>query len=125
VVVGPNGHLLKSDREGNLNLHIQLLQEEFLDIKRSNAELVEALKRMTVNQYMKPSAKAVEVNLSSGPPKTLSLKTRTRKYCDFRKMEGHTKDYRCSKHAEKRPISKVKCILEEVIKKKKKKKRNR
>jgi len=49
-VVGPDRHALKSYGQGNLYLQIQLLKEELLEIKRSNAEVVDALKRMTVTQ---------------------------------------------------------------------------
>ena len=104
-VVGPDGYLLKSYGEGSLNLQIQLLQEELLEINRSNAELVDALKRMTVSQKIESSAKAIEANPSAGPPTTLSLRSRNRKYCDFCKMEGHTEEYCWRKHAEKRPAS--------------------
>jgi hypothetical protein len=53
-VVGPDG-----------NLQIQLLQEELLEIKRSKAELVDALERMNVSQKIEPSAKAIEANSSA------------------------------------------------------------
>jgi hypothetical protein len=62
-VVGPDGHLLKSYGEGRLKLQIQLIQEEFLEIKRSNAELVDAFKRMAVSQKIESSAKAIEATL--------------------------------------------------------------
>jgi len=75
-VVGPNGHFLQSYGEGSLNLQIQLLQEELLEIKRSNAELVDSLKRMTVSQKIESSANAIEANPSAGPPTTLSLRSR-------------------------------------------------
>ena len=106
-VVGPYGHLLKSYGEGSLNLQIQLLQEELLEIKRSNAELVDALKRMTVRQKIESLSKAIESNPSTGPPTTLSLRSRNRKYCDFCKMEGHTEEYFWRKHPEKHPVSLV------------------
>jgi hypothetical protein len=104
-VVGPDGHLLKSNGEESLNLQIQLLQEELLEIKRSNAELVDAFKRMTVSQKIESSAKAIEANPSAGPPTTLSLRSRNRNYCDFCKMEGHTEEYCWRKHPEKRHVS--------------------
>ena len=85
-VVCPDGLLLKISGDGSLNLKIQLLQEELLEIKRSSAELVDAHKRMTVRQKIKSSAKAIEANPSTGPPTTLSLRSRNRKYCDFCKM---------------------------------------
>lgn len=43
------GGQLKSYEEGSLNLQIQLLKEEVLEIKRSNAELVDDLKRVSVS----------------------------------------------------------------------------
>ena len=70
-VVGPDGHLLESYGEGSLNLQIQLLQGELLEIKRSSAELVDSLKRMTFSQKIESSAKAIEANPSTGPPTTL------------------------------------------------------
>ena len=60
---------------------------------------------MTVSQKIESSAKAIEANPSAGPPTTLSLRSRNRKYCDFCKMEGHTEEYCCRKHLEKRPAS--------------------
>ena len=104
-VVGPDGHLLKSYPEESLNLQIQVLHEELLQIKRSNAELVDALKRMTVRQKIESLSKAIESNPSTGPPTTLSLRSRNRKYCDFCKMEGHIEEYCWRKHPEKRPAS--------------------
>jgi len=89
-VVGPDGHLLKSYEEGSLDLQIQPLQEELLEITRSNAGIVDALKRMTVSQKIEPSAKVIEGNPSVGHPTTLSLRFRNRKYYDFCKMGGHT-----------------------------------
>jgi hypothetical protein len=44
-VVGRDERLLKSYRKGSLNVQIQLLQEELLEIKRSNAELGDAQKK--------------------------------------------------------------------------------
>ena len=106
---------------------------------------------MTVTQKIEPSAEAIEANHSAGPPTTLSLRSRNRKYCDFCKMEGHTEEYcwrkypekrsaslarmsvddtsskiveeiRCNFHEnEKKSPSLVKVILKEVVKKKKKK----
>jgi len=104
-VVGPDGHLLKSYGEGSLNLQIKLLQEELLEIKRSNAELLDALKRMTLSQKIESSATAIEANPSAGPPTTLSLRSRNREYCDFCKMEGHAEKYCWRKHPEKRTAS--------------------
>jgi len=103
-VVGPDGHLLKIYGERKLNLQIELLQEDLLEIKRSNAELVDALKRMTVSQKIESSAKAIELALL-GPPTILSLRSRTRKHCDFCKMKGHTEEYCWRKHPEKRSAS--------------------
>jgi len=104
-VVGPYGHLLKSYGEGSFKLQIQLLQEELLEIKHSNAELVDAFKRTTVSQKIEPSAKAIEAKLSAGPLAALSVRSLNRKYCDFCKMEGHTEEYCLRKHPEKRPAS--------------------
>jgi hypothetical protein len=104
-VVGPYGHLLKSCGEGIFKLQIQVLQEELLEIKRSNAKLVDALKRTTVSQKIDSSAKAIEANPSTGPIYTLSLRSRNRKYCHFCKMEGHAEEYCWRKHPEKRPAS--------------------
>jgi hypothetical protein len=87
-VVSPDGHLLKRNGEGIVNLQIQLLQEEPLEIKRSKAEFVDALKRMIFSQKIESSAKSIEANPSAGPPTTLSLRSQYRKYCDFCKMEG-------------------------------------
>jgi hypothetical protein len=64
-------HLIKSYGEGSLNLQIQLLQEGLLEIKRSNAELVDDFKRMIVSQKIDSSENAIEVNPSAGPPTTL------------------------------------------------------
>ena len=102
-VVCPDGLLLKISGDGSLNLKIQLLQEELLEIKRSSAGLVDAHKRMTVSQKIESSAKAIQANPSTGPPTTLSLRSRNRKYCDFCKMEGHTEEYCWRKHPEKPP----------------------
>jgi len=107
---------------------------------------------MTVTQKIESSAKAIEANPATGPPTTLSSRSRNRKYCDFCKIEGHTEEYCWRKHPEKRPASLaqisventssniveeirdilhdnekklpslVKGILKEVVKKKKKKK---
>ena len=60
---------------------------------------------MTVCQKMESSAKAIEGNPSTEPPSTLSLQSRTRKYCDFCNTERHTEDYCWRKHPEKRPAS--------------------
>jgi len=70
-VVGRDERLLKSYRKGSLNLQIQLLQEELLEIKCSNAELGDALKRMTVSQKIEPFTKSIDANSSAGPQTTL------------------------------------------------------
>jgi hypothetical protein len=61
---------------------------------------------MTGTQKIESSPKVIEANPSTGPPLTLSLRSRTRKYCDFFcKREGHTEEYCWRKQPEKRPAS--------------------
>jgi hypothetical protein len=86
-VAGYDRHL-KSYGERSLNVQIQLLQEKLLEIKRSSAELADVLKRMTVSKKIESSAKSIEANPSTKPPTTLSLRSRTRKCCDFCKTGG-------------------------------------
>ena len=70
-----------------MNLQTQLPLEELLGGKSSTAENVDCLKRIKAIQNMESSAKAIEANPLSGFQTGSSLRSRSRKYCDFCNME--------------------------------------
>jgi hypothetical protein len=78
--------------KGSINIQIQLLQEELLEIKRSNAELDDAFKRMAVKRLsLQPRLSMLTLlrDLLSLFLQDLKLKS-TAIFC---KMKGHTEDY--------------------------------
>lgn len=78
-----------------------------VEIKRSNAELIDAFRRMTVGETIKSCCKAqgIEANLSSEPQTGLLLRSQFREYSDYCKMEGHNVDYCWRKHPAKHPVA--------------------
>jgi len=64
-MIVPDRHLLHSYGECGLIVQIQLLQKELFEIKRSDGEIVCALKEMRVTGKIESSNKAIEANSPS------------------------------------------------------------